>query len=65
MVVETGTLNQDQQSFWKTFYTQGLGEFFYTNKISPHGLINFLNGTQKTPQTLFSTNSTTPMVALG
>ena len=65
LVVETGTLNQDQQSFWKTFYTQGLGEFFYTNKISPHGLINFLNGTQKTPQTLFSTNSTTPMVALG
>ena len=65
LVVETGSLNQDQQSFWKNFYTQGLGEFFYTNKLSPKGLINFVNGTQKTPQTLFSTSSITPMVALG
>ncbi|MEI6773400.1 MAG: hypothetical protein WCL18_00795 [bacterium] len=35
LVIETGSLNENQQLFWKTFYTQGLGEFFYTNNISP------------------------------
>ncbi|MCX6824197.1 MAG: hypothetical protein NT085_03645, partial [candidate division SR1 bacterium] len=65
LVVETGTLDDYQQKFWKNFYTQGLGEFFYTNKLSPHGLINFLNGNKKTPQKLFSSESTTPMIAIG
>jgi len=65
LVVETGMLDDHQQKFWKNFYTQGLGEFFYTNNLSPHGLMNFVNGTQKTPQTLFSSDSTTPMVAIG
>jgi len=65
LVVETGSLNEDQQNFWKIFYTQGLGEFFYTNSLSPHGLINFVNGGKKTPQKFFSSNSNTPMVALG
>ncbi len=35
LVIETGSLDDDQQRFRKTFYTQGLGEFFYTNKLSP------------------------------
>ena len=65
LIVETGSLTEDQHSFWKTFYTQWLGEFFYTNKLSPHRLINFVNGKQNTPQTVFSSNSTTPMVAIG
>jgi hypothetical protein len=43
LVSETGALNEDQQQFWKTFYTQGLGEFFYTNGLSPQGLITFVN----------------------
>ena len=65
LIVETGILDDDQQKFWKNFYTQGLGEFFYTNTLSPHGLINFVNGTKKAPQKLFSSYSTTPMVAIG
>ncbi len=35
LVVEHGQLTQDQQQFRTTFYTQGLGEFFYVNNISP------------------------------
>lgn len=35
LVIESGMLDEDQQRFRKTFYTQGLGEFFYTNKLSP------------------------------
>lgn len=35
LVVEIGSLTEDQQSFWKTFYTQGLGEFFFRNNLSP------------------------------
>jgi len=65
LVLETGSLNEDQQAFWKTFYTQWLGEFFYKNKLSPKELINFVNGTKKTPQKQFSTSSGIPMVAIG
>lgn len=65
LVVETGTLNEDQQQFWKTFYTQGLGEFFFTNTLSPKDFITFVNGDKHTVQKLFSPKSSTPMVALG
>jgi len=65
LVIETGQLTPDQEQFWTTFFTQGLGEFFYTNKISPHGLINFVNWNTATPNTHFSPTSETPMVALG
>lgn len=65
MIVEHGQLTEDQQQFWKTFYTQWLGEFFYTNTISPHWRINFVNGNIPTPQKQFSPTSETPMIALG
>ena len=65
LVIETWQLNEDQQSFRKTFYMQGLGEFFYTNKLSPHGLLHFVNGIQTSPQTLFHSHSSLPMIALG
>jgi UDP-N-acetyl-alpha-D-muramoyl-L-alanyl-L-glutamate epimerase len=39
--VKSGKLNADQAAFWNEFYTKGLGEFFYQNKIDYHGLINF------------------------
>ncbi len=44
---------------------QGLGEFLYTNKLSPEGLFNFIDGTQPSPQTLFHSHSSLPMIALG
>lgn len=65
LVIEMGSINEDQQQFWKTFYTQGLGEFFYTNKISPKGLINFVNWALPAPQTRFSTQTQIPMIAIG
>ncbi len=65
LVVEIGSLTEDQQSFWKIFYTQGLGEFFFRNNLSPKWLINFVNGKKKTPHKLFSPHSTIPMIALG
>lgn len=65
LVIETGTIDEEQQQFWKTFYTQGLGEFFFTNAISPTGLINFVNGTTTTPNKQFSCNSHIPLVAIG
>lgn len=39
--VRSGKLNQAQADFWNEFYTKGLGEFFYRNKIDFKGLINF------------------------
>lgn len=65
LVIEHGLLNQDQQHFWNIFYTQGLGEFFFTNNLSPKKLLNFVNWTPQTPSTFFSSTSWIPMVAIG
>lgn len=64
LVLEHGKLNEEQQQFWKTFYLQGLGEFFFTNKLSPQGLINFVNGDIPAPTKQFSSSSATAMIAL-
>ena len=34
VVIEAGTLNEDQILRWKDLYFNGLGEFFYVNKIT-------------------------------
>ncbi len=47
LVLESGCLDETQISFWKKFYTNWLGEFFYTNKISLKWLFNFVNNTDK------------------
>ncbi len=65
LVIETGSLNEDQKAFWKTFYTQWLGEFFFRNHISPKELLNFVNGTIPAHQKLFFCHSNIPMIALG
>ncbi|HVI69298.1 MAG TPA: hypothetical protein VM581_02470 [Magnetospirillaceae bacterium] len=39
--VRSGQLAPDQADFWNEFYTKGLGEYFYQNKIDWHGLIRF------------------------
>ena len=41
ITIESGKLSLDQAKFWNNLYTQGLGEFFYQNKIDFRGLINF------------------------
>ena len=43
--VETGSLDAEQCAFWKTFYIQWLGEFFYTNDIEPTSLANIVSAT--------------------
>lgn len=39
--VRSGMLAPAQARFWNEFYTKGLGEYFYQNKIDFHGLIQF------------------------
>lgn len=39
--VQTQQLSPSQATFWNEFYTKGLGEFFYQNKIDFRGLIQF------------------------
>ena len=65
LVIESWSLTEDQKAFWKTFYIQGLGEFFFRNNLSPVWLINFINGTKITPQKPFSSSSQIPMIAIG
>ncbi|HET9412480.1 MAG TPA: hypothetical protein VFO38_06635 [Candidatus Saccharimonadales bacterium] len=47
--VRSGTLSSQQAEFWNTFYTKGLGEFFYQNKIDFRGLVAFPVGTAQDP----------------
>jgi UDP-N-acetyl-alpha-D-muramoyl-L-alanyl-L-glutamate epimerase len=44
IIIESGVLSRDQAKFWNNLYTNGLGEFFYKNKIDFRGLINFPYG---------------------
>lgn len=39
--VRSGKLSRAQADFWDQFYTNGLGEFFYRNRIDYRGLIHF------------------------
>lgn len=41
MEVWSGTLSKKQAQFWNDVYQNGLGEFFYKNKVDFRGLINF------------------------
>ena len=43
LIVESWFLDEYQTEFWKKFYINWLGEFLYTNKISPDWLFNFIN----------------------
>lgn len=47
LIVESWILDDYQIWFWKKFYSNWLGEFLYTNKISPNGLFNFINNSNK------------------
>jgi hypothetical protein len=41
MEIRSGALTKEQAAFWNAVYENGLGEFFYRNKIDFRGLINF------------------------
>lgn len=41
IVVQSGSLTQEQAEFWNTLYTQGLGEFFFRNDLNGEGYVKF------------------------
>jgi hypothetical protein len=47
--VRSGHLSATQAEFWNTWYTHGLGEFFYRNQIDYRGLIKFPVTAETTP----------------
>lgn len=47
IIVEAGNLDNRQKEFWKKFYTNGLGEFFYKNNIDFTHLCNFSSTNNK------------------
>ena len=57
--VTSGHLSAEQAKFWNEFYTKGLGEFFYQNKLDFHGLINFPASTDA-PAALAATTPANP-----
>lgn len=64
LIVEHGSLNEEQKIFRKTFYTHGLWEFFFRNNISPKTHIQFVNTGSHSPQKIFSPHSDIAMIAL-
>lgn len=48
LVVKSGYIDEYQKNFWKKFYLNWLGEFFYTNQIDPADLLQFSSISQKT-----------------
>jgi len=49
VIIQAGTLNEEQKRWWKEQYYHGLGEFFYTNGIplDPEGFLTLKNGSDK------------------
>lgn len=47
IVIEWGFLKKTQIEFWQKYFLWGLWEFFYTNKLKPDWLFEFIN-TKKT-----------------
>lgn len=43
VLVEAGYLDQEQIRWWKDLYYNGLGEFFYVNKIEMASPVNFMD----------------------
>ncbi len=41
IVIQSGSLTQEQAEFWNTLYTQGLGEFFFRNDLNGEGYVKF------------------------
>jgi UDP-N-acetyl-alpha-D-muramoyl-L-alanyl-L-glutamate epimerase len=41
IVINSGSLNKTQAQFWNKLYTNGLGEYFYKNKIDFRNLVSF------------------------
>ena len=50
IVIEAGTLNEQQVSWWQTILIRGLGEFFYTNQIdfTEENFVTFITSKQET-----------------
>lgn len=48
IIINSGKLNKEQAGFWNKLYTNGLGEFFYKNKIDFRGLVKFPYSRHKT-----------------
>ena len=69
LVIENGYIDNAQQSFRRTFYINGLWEFFYGNNILPRDLIHFVNSKETKDfdflQARFTSESKQCMVALG
>jgi hypothetical protein len=50
--IECGHLSQKEIEWWKELYREGLGEFFYVNKINPRIEFNFIVTPSLTPSTI-------------
>ena len=67
--IYSGHIKENQMSFWRSFYINGLGEYFFKNNISPTWLVHFVNQApvEQFPflQSHFSCHQTQAMVAIG
>ncbi|HZZ98993.1 MAG TPA: hypothetical protein VFG51_03605 [Candidatus Saccharimonadia bacterium] len=63
--IEGYSLSQSQANFWNTFYTNGLGEFFYKNQIDFRGLVKFPFGLKAETEPVHLTHHDRSLVPFG
>ncbi|MFZ2150635.1 MAG: hypothetical protein WAZ12_04720 [Candidatus Absconditicoccaceae bacterium] len=66
IIIENGFIDDRQKEFWRKFYINGLGEYFFRNKISPLDLCYFVNSDNKIKEyKKININSQKALVTLG
>lgn len=65
LFVKSGFLDSNQKEFWQKFYKNWLGEFLYTNKISPQNLFHFENLSNKIFEKIDFSLSEKSLIPLG
>lgn len=65
IVIENWYLDDRQKEFWRKFYINGLGEYFFRNQISPLDLCHFINSdNKKVEYKKFNTDSQKALLTL-
>ena len=65
IVLNTGSLSEDQAKFWNIVYTKGLGEFFYKNKIDFRELVRFPHSSTSSWQAVTHTQQDRALLGIG
>lgn len=65
IVISQRSISKEQADFWNIVYKNGLGEFFYQNKINSKGLINFPYSKKAKPENFILNKNNKILLGIG